>query len=89
MLKKADPTYVLQWSTTGEGFPEVETFPKLLPALIRLQQLADESDGVTFVANIYLDTQDHDGRIHEMVEFNLVQGFQFEEEIADFIQYVG
>jgi hypothetical protein len=81
--------YVLQWSTTGEGFPEVETFPKLLPALIRLQQLADESDGVTFVADIYLDTQDHDGQIHEIVFFNLSQGFQFEEQIADFIQYVG
>jgi hypothetical protein len=69
--------YTLQWSETGEGDPEADYFPTLQLALIRIQQLANEADIENFVASIFYDNQDDDGRLYDVCYFTVDTGFIF------------
>jgi hypothetical protein len=76
--------YTLQWSETNEGFPEMESFDHLQHALVRLQQLVDGTSSSNFVADIYLDNQDYDGKLYSICEYNLQIGYNFEHEIVPY-----
>ena len=79
--------FVLQWNDKNEGFPEVETFDTLQQALIRLQQLAYETQSNEFVGEILCDTQDQDGQLHDVAEFSVMEGFTFStEELPSFVE---
>jgi len=72
--------YMLQYSETNEGFPEMEFFNYLQHALARLQALADQTSNPRFVANILLDSQDIDGQLHDICSFDMGEGFTFEKD---------
>jgi len=76
--------YMLQWSDTNEGFPETETFEHLQHALVRLQQLVDQNPNVNFVANIIFDNQDYDGKLYDICEYDIPEGYNFKCDIVPY-----